>query len=123
VTIILESLNHFLPGYASNSTFRQNAIIFGALLSVTAATSIMATLIIAYQIYSLTSNSKSRKNYWYIVEIMVQSVSVYSALMVAQAICLLALPNDLDAHTELYLVSGFLNALGIVSSVSQNPDI
>jgi len=122
--VILQGLNMFLTGYASSQTSWQYDVIYGALFVVTAATSIMATLIIAYRIYYMSCNSTSRKNYWYIVEIMVQSVSVYSALMAAQAICIFAAPGtSFNANTKLYFVSGFLNALGLISSVSENHDI
>lgn len=94
--------------------------MYGTLFSVTAATSILATLIIAYQIYSLTVDFSRHKRYWYIVEIMVQSVVIYSVLMLAQAICLFLNPGYFNEKPELYIVEGYFTTLGGISSVSHN---
>ena len=117
--IIFEALIDFLPGYVSDHTLWEHKIIYGTLFSVTTATSMLATLIITYQIHSLADNSALRKRYWYIVEITVQSVVIYSALMLAQAICTFVGPGKYNEHTGVSLAATFLDVLVVISSVSQ----
>lgn len=116
--IIFDLLADFSPGhYASDHKFWQYEIIYGALFAVIATTSVSATLIIAYRIHSLTANSRSRRSYWYIIEITIQSVSVYSALMIGQAICIFVAPTNFEEYPSAYMVVIFLNSFGVISSV------
>ena len=116
--IIINGLLDALPGYATDQTYRQFSILLGTFYSVTAITSLWATLTIAYRIHSSTRNFNKRKHaYTYIIDIIIQSASVYSALMLAQAICFFA-SHGKDTNPTLDLASEYLTALGVVSSVS-----
>jgi len=118
--ITLDALFDFLPGYVTHHTAWQYYIIFGTSYSVTAATSLLATLMIAYRIYSFTSRSiKRSRKYRYINEIMVQSVSVYTALMIGQALSVFLTPSTSSINPTAYIANCYLTALGTLASVSR----
>lgn len=120
-SIIIDALLECFPEHATERIIWQFRILLGTSYAVTAATSIFATLTIAYRIYYLTSrfaNKKARGNYRYIIEIMVQSASVYTALMLGQAVCGFLTANASDTSPALYLANCYLNALGVIASVS-----
>lgn len=117
--IVFDGLITALPEYATEHTIRQYNIIFGTSYSVTAATSTLATLIIAYRIHTLTSNAvKQRQKYGYIIEIIVQSVSVYTAFTMGQAVCFFVGSIDSTLNHSLYIAISFFTALGVIASVS-----
>jgi len=116
--IIFDICLNFLPEFVSHRTFWPYEIIYGAWFSVVASTSSVATLIIAYQIYSVTEKSTRHRDYWHIVEIIVQSVCVYSALMLAEAVCSLLNTVSLYAYPKAAFVEDFLLVLAVTSGVS-----
>ena len=120
----MEIMLDCLPGFATLTTSGQYNIILGTTYSVTAATSVLATLAIAYRIYSFTSHSmEKRSNYSYIIEIMVQSVSVYTVLILGQAVCLFLSFASNGEETMASLVSFYVSAFGTIASVSPTEDL
>ncbi|KAF4611882.1 hypothetical protein D9613_003572 [Agrocybe pediades] len=67
---------------------RQFEIIDGSLSGAVAATSLLSTYTIARRIHTALSNSpkRSRKAYWHIVEIVVQSSVIYSIAVLVNAV-------------------------------------
>ncbi|KAF9542584.1 hypothetical protein CPC08DRAFT_439190 [Agrocybe pediades] len=86
-TFVLDVLLDFIPKYQTDAHDRLYNKLLEASLFVTAATSILATFIIAYRIYASTARCKgSWKRYRYIVEIIVQSSAMYSVTALCFAI-------------------------------------
>jgi len=111
-----------LPGYETRDADARYKIILGTLYTVTAVTSSLATLIIAYRICSVTSHSKTNaKRYMHIIEITVQSVSVYTALMLGQAVFYFLAATAHEIHMKLYISSQYLAVMGIIATVSSTP--
>ena len=78
--------NH--PGLETIARGKQFDIIQASAGLVTALTSVLASGIIVYRIYSSTSiNQTARKRYRHIIDIMIQSSAVYTLSNIAQSTC------------------------------------
>ena len=85
--ITLEILRMAQP-YASKKSEDQFNIISGCLGGVTVLTSLSATSIIGYRVYSaLKGNSRRRKQYRSIIDILVDSCAMYSVMVLGTVLC------------------------------------
>lgn len=74
--------------YASKKSEDQFNIISGCLGGVTVLTSLSATSIIGYRVYSaLKGNSRRRKQYRSIIDILVESCAMYSVMVLGTVLC------------------------------------
>jgi len=118
--LIVNGLLQCWGGYATAHNAWEYNILLATWYALTATTSALATIIIAYRIYSFTSQLvRSRRSYRSITEIMIQSVSVYTALMLGQALCVFLTASEVYASPTLYLVGNYLNAFATISTVSE----
>lgn len=111
---VMNGLGYFYPRDETVKFARQYNIFEGTTLCVTAATSVIATFVIGAQIYTSTNlNTRARKRYAHITEILVQSSALYSLSIVGQAIVTL-----IDEGTFNGISSKLLNAGVYTYSVS-----
>ncbi|KDR70780.1 hypothetical protein GALMADRAFT_144275 [Galerina marginata CBS 339.88] len=82
---------------------------------VSASTSLLATVLIAYRIYHVYHQSTaivtSGGKFWHIIEILVQSAAIYAVMMIIQAVSLF-LPN-LGTSTSVFALDNYAVALMI----------
>jgi len=83
----MDGIYMFDPSHQTARFAQQANILQGTSIFVTAATSILATFLIGAHIYQSTSmNSRARRRYTSIVDIITQSSALYSFSLLAQAI-------------------------------------
>jgi len=120
ITNILEGLALFVPTHLTYQFARQINIIQGTSFCTTAATSLLATFIIGAEIHrSTTFNTVARRRYRYIMEITIQSSTMYTLAIVGNAVLVLINNSDLDLTGSTLLNAGsYFQVLLIVTTVS-----
>jgi len=108
-----------MPGFQTNEQIRVFNIIDGTLSGVSAATSILATFMIARVIYSSTShNPRARKRYQHIIEITVQSSLIYSVTIFGLCICGFINTGDQYVNWNVLKAEEYLAGITAVVTVS-----
>jgi len=94
---VIISLIILKPKYQTARFARLEHVIQGSSSCVTAAASVLATLMIGHEIYSSTKlNNRARRRYSHIVEIMVQSAVIYTIASILGAITSLLDPGSVN---------------------------
>ncbi|KAF4614173.1 hypothetical protein D9613_007360 [Agrocybe pediades] len=86
-------------------------ILEGAMYVSVAATSLMATFIICWQVYAYTKHaSGSRKRYRNIIDVLIQSSALYSSMLVVEAVVNIieGLPSSLKPTTPQNMYPGLI---------------
>ena len=86
VDTVFVSLLSLRPTFRTLEHARMSNIVGGAMYISIALTSLTGTFMICYHIYSSTSNSKARKRYKRIVDILIQSSIMYTTAIVLETI-------------------------------------
>ncbi|PPR04276.1 hypothetical protein CVT26_004066 [Gymnopilus dilepis] len=113
--IILRCAEHFDPTY-SQGVLVDNLI--AAQSFMTSATTLTATILIAYRIYSASKENvfgSTRKRLSKIMEVLVESAAVYSLAAVAQAVALV-IPETYSNEIVVDLASAYTSILFIFIS-------
>lgn len=108
VTIaVLGVLITSIPAFQTVSFNRVGNIMQASSSTITAVTSITATIVIGAHIRSSTRlNRRARRRYQHIVEILVQSAALYSIVMLVQAIVAIIDTGDFDTTGSAILNFG-----------------
>ncbi|KAF9554616.1 hypothetical protein CPC08DRAFT_821600 [Agrocybe pediades] len=103
------------PGFRTAQNNRLANRIGGTLFAFVAATSLSATFVICYHIYVKTSlDRRSRRRYQHILDILVQSSSVYSVSVLVIAIFGFIFTGEVQSSLTLVAVSDFFESFAFV---------
>ena len=119
---MVAAIAQYKPSHQTIQFERKVNILKGTSFCVTAATSMIATSLIAAHIYASTSlNLQSRRRYMHIVEIMVQSSALYSLSTLGLAI--LDLINNANSNlvgSAILNAENYTSTVAVISTVSPN---
>jgi len=119
ITTLFEGLATFVPEDNTIQWARRCNIIQGISYSTTAATSVLATFIVAAKIHRSNMNNRARRRYRHIIEITIQSSALYTFSTLGNAVITLVdkgNPN-LDG-SSLVNAEAYLTAFTLISTVS-----
>jgi len=113
------TLESYRFGFATIETDTTIEIMYYSALFVSATTSTLATVLIAYRIYSATRDtSQSRGRYRHIAHILVQSCGIYSFLSLVTAIQgLVTLYRSKTSGFTSFAAGSYLGVLTFFSTV------
>jgi len=122
--IVLVGLYSCKTCQRTTSQSRKFNFISGSWSIISAVTSVLATLLIGYQIFSSTKHDKrSRKRYGHIFKILIHSSAIYSIVIVADAICAISntgKTSDLIRNLHIGIVDNYISALQMFTTVSSH---
>jgi len=111
---VMNGLFNALPSFQTVEFAHQQNILQGTISFVTAATSIISTIIIGAHIYASTRfHPQARKRYTHIIDIMIHSSAIYSLSMLSQAILSFIDPGIVDSSAQTALTMAFIYTYGI----------
>jgi len=118
---VMNGLFNALPSFQTDQFAQQQNIVQGTISCVTAATSIISTIVIGAHIYSSTKLlTQARRRYTHIIDIMIQSSALYSLSMLSQAILSFIDPGTIGSGAQTALSMGIIYTTGtaIITTVS-----
>lgn len=109
---------YFNTSFITDQHFRQLNDISGALFSTAAATSLLATSIICWQIFTNTSRDpRSRRRYKHITDALTQSCAVYTSLVVIETVIGFLDRGQIQESISLIILDCYTEALVTITSV------
>jgi len=117
------SLFYLHPDFYTAERARQADRIAGAAQVSVVVTSLTASFTICYHIYTSTSrDTRSRRRYMHIVELLVQSSFVYTVMQTVLIVDYFMGTGTLgDNKIILFILGDYFNALANIASVSHMP--
>ena len=121
ITNIIQGLVNFVPGDNTVQWSRWYNIIQGVNFCTTAATSVVATFIIAAIIHRSNINNGARRRYRHIIEITIQSSALYTLTIVGTAVTTLLDDVNLNVNESSIFNAGlYLSALTCIATVGHS---
>jgi len=119
ISTLFQGLFNFVPGDHTSQWAQRYNIIQGISFCVTAATSVLATFIIAAKIHRSNINNHARRRYRHIIEITIQSSTLYTLSTLGIAVTGLINNGYLNPQGSTVLDAQlYLNALTVITTVS-----
>jgi len=109
MSTLFQGLFSFVPEDSTIQWAQLFNIIEGISLCTTAATSVLATYIIAAKIHRSNMNNRARRRYRHIIEITIQSSALYTLSTLGNAVTTLITNGNLNSdgstllNAEIYL--------------------
>jgi len=94
--------------------------IAGAMYASVAATSVATTFIIWHFIYSQTIFNGGYRRYKDIIDILIQSSAVYSAIAVATTVCAFLITGEAETSMNVVIVDNYFEGISVIMTVSNN---
>jgi len=117
-SIVVNGLLFLVPKYQTDPFAQQGNILQGVNLVGTAATSMVATVLIGARIYSSTRlNLQARRRYTHIIEITIQSSVLYSFAIVGQAITYFIGNGNFTLESSIINADLYMNAIAAITTV------
>jgi len=118
VSLVFRILYTFEPSFKTIKRARQGNYIVGALFCTTAATSLMATSVICYKIYSSTAqNRHSRRQYKHIVDTLIQSSTLYTVVVLIATVAGFLDTGKVQTSIKIIVLNNYFESLMIMASV------